>query len=305
MALNLDDLKGHFNAGLGGSSSQDSGTFTPEDGETQIRLLPPWDSLTNKLFKKVGYHSIEGANRILCPREIDNNPCPICEVVFKLYKSKRDEDIARAREWRAVRRFFWNIVVRSEESKGVQKFGCGIKLAQRINDIIFKELNKDITDPDTGHDLMLVKQKIGDFPDYSRSYPIHSPSPLGNKEWLDDLYDLDADFVPRSYADLKELIEQQLSPSAVVAVPTTVHESAPAPQVETPAPQVETPAHKVETTVATPQPVETAPAPQVETPAPVETAPTTPVETPAQATTPAAGGDESLSPDDILKMLNT
>ena len=50
MALSLDDLKGHFNAGLGGSSAQDSGTFTPDDGETQIRILPPWNSLEKKLF---------------------------------------------------------------------------------------------------------------------------------------------------------------------------------------------------------------------------------------------------------------
>jgi hypothetical protein len=287
MALNLDDLKGHFNTGLGGSSSSDKETFQPDDGETLIRLLPPWDKLSNKLFKKVGYHTIEGMNRLLCPREIDNQPCPICEVVFKLYKSKNEQDIVKAKDWRAVRRFFWNIIVRNDEGSGVQKFGCGIKLAQRINDIIFKELGKDITDPDNGHDIMLVKQKIGDFPDYSRSYPIHKPSPLGNLAWLQELHDLDRDFVPRSYAELKEIIENQLHPTTV-AVTTTVHEIT---QPQVTQPQVTKPAE-------TPTPVET----KVETPTHVET------KTIAQPTVTTEEKtikpETSLSPDDILKMLN-
>lgn len=107
---------------------------------------------------------------------------------------------------RAIRRFFWNIIVRDQEHIGVQKFGSGLTLTQRINDIIFKEIKRDITDPENGHDIIIVNSKQNDFPDYSRTYPIHKPSPLGNIEWLDELHDLDADFIPRSYDELNEIV---------------------------------------------------------------------------------------------------
>lgn len=195
------------------SMTKGGDSFIPNEGETTIRILPPWNKLSNMPFKKTGYHEVLG-ERFVCPRETTKEACPICERVRQLYKSKSEEDKALAKELRSIQRFYFNIVVRGQESKGVQKFGCGQKLTEKIVNIMTKELSKDITDPDTGNDIIIVKKKIGDYPDYSSTYVMHQESPLGNKDLLNQLHDLDREFGTKTYDELRDIIERRLGPSA-------------------------------------------------------------------------------------------
>lgn len=219
MALDLNTLRKQYETLTKGGDY-----FSPTDPKTQIRILPPWNNLQTIPFKKTGYHEILG-ERYNCPKEIKNEPCPICNKSRSLYKSKREEDVALARELRAIQRFFFNIIVRGQEEKGVQKFGCGKKITEKIMSIMLNELQRDITDPQDGNDIMIVKTMQGDYPDYSSSYAIHQSSPLNNMKWLQQLHDLDSAFVTKSYDELCAVLDKKLSPtisSAYVTPATTV-----------------------------------------------------------------------------------
>jgi hypothetical protein len=300
MGIDINALKSQFATMTKGSDS-----FVPGEGETRIRILPPYDRTSPFPMKKMGYHDVYG-ERILCPKETNNNePCPICSRVHQLYKSKSEEDKALAGQLRAVQRFYFNIVVRGQEGKGVQKFGCGSKLTGKIVNIITTELAKDITDPEHGHDIVVVKtiaaSAKGNFPDYTASYAVFQESPLGNNEWLDKRFDLDKEFICKSFDEIRDIIEKKLGPTM-----TTSYAPQPQQNVAYAAPRPVAP-------VAQPTPV-VAPVQQVAQPAPVavQTAPQpvsqpAPVAQPApapQAAPAAAAQNKSLSADDILTMLN-
>lgn len=302
MAIDINKLKKQFDAMKGNSDS-----FTPSEGETRVRILPPWDRNSDMFLKKIAYHDIYG-ERINCPKEINNEPCPICAKVRQLYATKREEDAALAKQIRAIQRFFFNIIVRGQESKGVQKFGCGKKLAEKIMNVVTVELGKDITDPVNGHDFVIVKTMNGDFPDYSSSYVVFQESVLGNEEWLTKKYDMDREFSCKSYDELRDIIEKRMGPTVTSQyAPTGSTVAATRPQA------VAQPRPVVQPQVAQPQPViQPQPAAQVIQPQPVQTttvaapapqvAPTTVQTAPATAMAPA--GNKAMSADEILGMLN-
>ena len=287
MPINLDDLKKEFDQ----IQNRQTGFFIPQEGESVIRILPSWDSLfPSRIFKKVGRHNIFG-EKYICPRETNNEACPICDHVFKLYRSAKQgkpEDANLAKELRAIQRFYWNIVVRGQEDKGVQKFECGSKLTDKIMSIMLKELMRDITDPAEGHDLVVVKKMNGEYPDYTSSYVRLQPSLLGNDEWLDHLNNFDQDFKCKSADELREVLVKALGPTVSIAPPTTI----------TSAPKQFT------TPVYTPPPAQVAPTPQpapvqaaqVAQPAPVQAAPVQQPQASSDATKP-------MDAVDILNML--
>lgn len=302
MAIDINALKSQFATMTKGSDS-----FVPGEGETRIRLLPPYDRTSPMPMKRMGYHDVYG-DRILCPKETNNEPCPICSKVHQLYKSKREEDLALAKQLRAVHRFYFNIIVRGQEGKGVQKFGCGSKLTGKIINIITNELQKDITDPAHGHDIMIVKTIRGDFPDYSTSYAIFQESRLGGteqffameQEWLDKRFDLDKEFICKSFDEIRDIIEKRLGPTV-----STAYVPQPQPQVSAPRPAPIAPVAPAP--VAQPTPVAAVPvqpAPVAVQPAPQVAAPVAAPVQPAPAPTTAAPQNKSLSADDILSMLN-
>ena len=188
---------------------------------TNIRFLPPaakgmFGKDKHHLFQRTRLHMING-KAFHCPRELQadgwfKGPCPICEyytLLWKESKGKSPEDAkhdqALARQIKAIERYYYNCIVRSEtdpdtgkvvENVGPKIFACGKTLhATIITGIVgSKEQDEpgygDVTDPVTGRDF----KKYMD------------PSPLGTPEqvekWLEELHDLQALRVVKSYEDL-------------------------------------------------------------------------------------------------------
>jgi hypothetical protein len=177
------------------------------EGSSQIRILPPWREDLTIPFKKMAYHTI-GDEHVNCPKRTAQLPCPVCERVARLYKSQDPERQSLAKELKAVERFYVNAIVRTKEYDGVRKIGVGKKLIEKIVHIMKHELGKDITDPEHGHDIVIVKKLSGSYPDYSNSHPVLKESPLGNPEWLLNLPDLDKEFDLKSYDDLLSILNR-------------------------------------------------------------------------------------------------
>jgi len=186
-----------------------NGVFTPAVGTTTIRILPSWIDGTKKVFKRTGYHGYVGQYHN-CPRLIDELHCPICQHSSLLWRQGNKE---ASRQFRAVERWYCNIIVRGQEEKGIQKFSMGKKLAERIVSFITVSLKKDITDPRTGHDIIIVKEmNAGGFANYDKTNFAYQSSPLGQMEWLNAITDLDQAFPVASYQELQTVLEEWLHP---------------------------------------------------------------------------------------------
>jgi hypothetical protein len=212
-----------------------------KDGDTIIRILPNQDPNKN-FFVKSAFHRIMG-DYYNCPKETKKGEkCPICEYVNKLYKSTNITDLEIAKEFKKTRRYYYNVVIRGNEDKGVRILTSGIKLFERVIGACANPEVGDITDINEGYDFRVNKRmKDGywnyDLSDASRKPSILTADQAKAKEWLVACYDLEKEIKLLSYDELKKVLsdaiqqQQQTSPEALANVEQKVvqHVTAPKP----------------------------------------------------------------------------
>jgi hypothetical protein len=184
-----------------------------KEGDTYIRILPNADA-EKHFFLKSGFHKIMG-EYYNCPKEYKNAKCPICEYVSKLYKSQNIEDLELAKELKKTKRFYYNVIVRGTEDKGVRVLTSGIKLFEKIIGACANPEIGDITDLNEGFDFKVNKRMKDGYWNYDlseasrRASPI-STDPIKAKEWMSNLFDLDKEVTLLSYPELKEILNSAL-----------------------------------------------------------------------------------------------
>lgn len=94
-------------------------TYTPQDGKNRVRILPKaWDDdQGNHYGYRAFVHYGIGANnsRYLCPKEMLNKPCPICEAAREYHRSGEKEEAKQL--WPKTRSIMWVIDRDDTESK--------------------------------------------------------------------------------------------------------------------------------------------------------------------------------------------
>lgn len=214
--------------------------FGEEDHGFKIRILPPikiegkkfpWQS-GQKFSLRIRNHQV-GSKTFQCHKEVVDDKwqgeCVICDQYNKFWKDHFDsngllfsassdkpyffsgsaEDFkCELRKIKPVERYYFNIIARGEEERGVLKWTCGrVIYAKILEGILGNKSNPnvvrlgDITDPQTGHDLYVKRTMKGNissgmsWPDYSTSQFMPS-TPLGSPEqielWMSQLHDLTA-----------------------------------------------------------------------------------------------------------------
>lgn len=185
-----------------------------KDGETYIRILPNKDP-NKHFFLKSGFHKIFG-EYYNCPKEFKNAKCPICEYVSKLYRSNQMEDIELARELKKVKRYYYNVVVRGAEDKGVRVLTSGIKLFEKIIGACANPEIGDISDAKEGYDFIIKKRMKDGYWNYDLSEASRRSSPLNAdpkkaEEWIQAQYDLEKEVTINTYQELKEVLDNALN----------------------------------------------------------------------------------------------
>lgn len=131
-------------------------------------------------------------------------PCPACEWVDVLFsRSRNEQDPAKAEQMkelafrqRAKFNFIANIVDMSQPEAGVQMYPFGPEIEKRIRGCFLDDNVppgfRDISDPITGRDIILVVQKKekSDFNQYDEVRAKDSPSPLPDMDWIQGIQDL-------------------------------------------------------------------------------------------------------------------
>lgn len=198
-----------------------------KDGFINLRLLP---KLKGKdLYCSTRIHYINGKS-IHCMRmysegkwivDPEKGECPACKKYNALWQESKicpnqidkTKIESRARSLKPVERYFWNVIIRSENNPktGTIDKNVGPKILAigktvqtlilesiRGNELVGKQALGDVTDPYKGRDLRLVKKVVrggnGEgYPNYDSSVFIDA-SPAGTteemKKWLQSIHDL-------------------------------------------------------------------------------------------------------------------
>lgn len=200
--------------GGGGGNNQ---FWKPSDGDQVIRILPVADG---DPFKNFFFHyNVGNAAGFLCPKRNFGDSCPVCEFATKLYKEGTEESIKMAKDFFAKERFFTNILVRGEESKGAQIWGFGKKAYEKLLGLVLNPEYGDITDPDTGTDLVLKygKPAGASFP-VTDLIPRRSASPVCPDKTdsectklLENLPDIAMLFERKTPAEVQSMLDDYLA----------------------------------------------------------------------------------------------
>jgi len=187
-----------------------------QTGSVVVRILPPVKG--GKLYQYNRIHSVNG-RKLHCPRPLVNGkwdrnvPCPLCDYYNALWRQadklddqghrdEADKCKTEARSIKPIERYYYNAVVRKLVLDGVEKnnvgpriFSIGKTLHKMIIRAIVGDDNEealgDITNIKTGYDFVIKKELRGtggnSYPNYDRSTFSRDPSPLGDKETIENV----------------------------------------------------------------------------------------------------------------------
>ena len=187
---------------------------------TTIRICPPLPG--KKFCMVIRYHRI-GMRSFQCHKKLHQGKwegnCVCCEQYRKFYppdyaylpdpppfyKGNVDDFSRDVKNLQPIENYYFNIITRGMEDKGVGKFSCRKGLyVKMLEGIKGNESNPnvaklgDITHPTKGHDLYVRKvtkaTDSGNWVDYSNSHFLPS-TPLGTTEqimeWMNQLHNLE------------------------------------------------------------------------------------------------------------------
>ena len=154
MAINFDKMKKKMSAlNSRGEGSNKKFFWKPQDGEQTLRIVPDPDG---DPFREFWFHyNVGDEPGFLCPKKNHGDDCPVCEFVSKLYNTRDEEDRKLANQLRAKQRFFSPVVVRNDEDEGVRLWGYSKTVYERLLNLVLNPDYGDISDPETGTDLVI------------------------------------------------------------------------------------------------------------------------------------------------------
>jgi hypothetical protein len=151
-------------------------------------------------------------------------PDPIVEFAEKLKRTGDTDDWKAGKKMEPKLRTFVPVIVRGKESEGVKFWGFGKTVYQDILGYIADPDYGDITDPNTGRDIVL---EVMSAEESNASYPTTTirVKPAVSKladstetiqQLLDGQKEITELYQELSYAELKSVLENWLNPSAAV-----------------------------------------------------------------------------------------
>ncbi len=202
------DLKNYFNTHIGDKVNQ---------ATKKVRILPTKDGSTP--FVELYGHKVQLEGEFKTFVCLKNNgieaDCPFCEANDALRATGKEADKELAKKYNAKKMYVVKVIDRDNEADGPKfwRFNHDYR-KQGVLDKIFAVLQatgKDITDAQTGRDLMLV---IGKDQNNKGTLQIShmDPSPLSTDAelaalWLDDTRTWDDVYATKSYEFLEIIVK--------------------------------------------------------------------------------------------------
>ena len=207
---------------LQNNTKKSDSIFKPANGKSQVRIVP-YKFNKDIPFIELYFHYNINNKTYLSPMSF-GRPDPIVEFAEKLKRTGDTDDWKAGKKMEPKLRTFVPVIVRGKESEGVKFWGFGKTVYQDILGYIADPDYGDITDPNTGRDIVL---EVMSAEESNASYPTTTirvkpattklaDSPEAIQQLLDGQKEITELYQELSYAELKSVLENWLNPSAAV-----------------------------------------------------------------------------------------
>ena len=219
-------------ASLRGEGNKDNGNspwFKPDEGDTDIRIVPSSDG---DPLKEMFFHYNVGDHKggVLCPKRNFGDSCPICEFASSLWREgseNNDEESKKLAKSLFVRqRYFSPVLVRGREDEGIKVYGYGKKAYELLLGYILDPEYGDITDVNEGTDITLTYTKAdrpGAYPQTSLKMRRNTSTLMEDADaipaLLDRMPDFDALFERLSPEQVGAILDEQLASDGSAITP--------------------------------------------------------------------------------------
>ena len=223
---------------LQNNTKKSDSIFKPANGKSQVRIVP-YKFNKDIPFIELYFHYNINNKTYLSPMSF-GRPDPIVEFAEKLKRTGDTDDWKAGKKMEPKLRTFVPVIVRGKESEGVKFWGFGKTVYQDILGYIADPDYGDITDPNTGRDIVL---EVMSAEESNASYPTTTirvkpavsklaDSPETIQQLLDGQKEITELYSELSYAELKSVLENWLNPSAAVNDEIVEELDAPKPKVQ-------------------------------------------------------------------------
>lgn len=216
MAVDLDAIRRRVQELQHGKRSSDINFWRPAPGEYKVRGVPWKNADASMPLVERYFYYLPGQKGLLTEAQFKSED-PIDAFIRELFSSGNPDDRQVAKKLLPKMRAFIAVVDRNKESEGVQIWGLGKKLYERILSFWVDDDVGDILDPKEGFDLkVVVTQAPGrQFPDFQVD-PARKPSKLHEdpevaKKWLESVPNLDDVYKRKSAAELKAALQAYIT----------------------------------------------------------------------------------------------
>ncbi len=217
MALNLDAMRSKL-ASVTGADKKRNNFWRPQDGESNIRILPTADG---DPFKDRWFHYNVGQAGFLCPKRNFGDSCPVCDFASQLWNEGTEDSKKMAKNFMPKQRFFSPVLVRGEENEGVKVWGYGKMAYESLLNIVLDPDYGDITDTDEGNDLKLTYGKPAgasfprtDIRPRPRKTPLCDDAVGGDErcsELMETIPNFDTIFERKTTEEVQAILDQHIS----------------------------------------------------------------------------------------------
>ena len=216
MAIDFEAIKRKLDR-LSGNNTSRNVMWKPIEGEKHsVRLISFPDNDGQPFKELMFYYNIPGQRGLLAPSQFGKRD-PIQELINKLRDEGTKESYEMAKKLYPKMRVYAACIVRGEEDKGVQIWGFGKTVYQKLLTLMLDEDYGDITDPTTGRDVNVFCSK-----NPGQQWAMTEVTPRGretklssdtkqSKEWLQNIPDTSNIFQLKSYDELSKIINDWLA----------------------------------------------------------------------------------------------
>lgn len=216
MAIDFDAIKRKLER-LSGNNSNRKSMWKPTEGEEHtVRLLSFPDNDGQPFKELMFYYNIPGQRGLLAPSQFGKKD-PIQELINKLRDEGTKESYEMAKKLYPKMRIYAACVVRGEEDQGVQIWGFGKTVYQKLLGLMLDEDYGDITDPFEGRDIKVACNKnpgqqwaMTEVTPRGKSTALAKSKDQG-KEWITNIPDPSDLFSLKSYDELSKIVNDWLA----------------------------------------------------------------------------------------------
>jgi len=165
---------------------QGSKIFKVNDDSNLIRIVPPtWPEPVHFGYDIFVHYGVgPDKQTYLCPKEMNGDPCPVCEERARAVK---DNDDDYAKELKANKRVVYYLIDRDAEKEGVQIWAAPWTVDRDLNTLIVEPRSGEvlaIDDPENGYDVEFKRTGKGLTTKYLGLQVARRESDLGSDDWL-------------------------------------------------------------------------------------------------------------------------